>query len=289
MPDREREFDIVLFGATGFTGALTAEYLARNAPAGLRWALAGRRPAKLEKVRADLADIDPELKQLELLHADVTDPASLADVAGRARVVITTVGPYLTFGEPLVAACAEAGTDYVDLTGEPEFVDRMYVAHHATAERTAPGSCTRAASTRCRTTWGPTSPSSSSPADQPITLRGVVRASGDVLRRHVPLRDDGALASPADEGGGRGAAPCRAAARGPLLPGGQRRSRAATTCSATGCCPCPRSTPSWWPGAARPWRRTARTSATPTSPAPRPAGSPQVAPPPSPPSARWPR
>ena len=62
MPTREREFDIVLFGATGFTGALTAEYLARNAPAGLRWALAGRSPQKLEKVRADLADVDPELK-----------------------------------------------------------------------------------------------------------------------------------------------------------------------------------------------------------------------------------
>ena len=104
MPNQEREFDIVLFGATGFTGALTAEYLARNAPAGLRWALAGRSPAKLEKVRADLADLDPELKQLELLHADVADPASLADVARRARVVITTVGPYLAYGEPLVAA-----------------------------------------------------------------------------------------------------------------------------------------------------------------------------------------
>ena len=61
------------------------------------------------------------------------DADSLADVAGRARVVITTVGPYLTYGEPLVAACAAAGTDYLDLTGEPEFVDLMYLAHHETA------------------------------------------------------------------------------------------------------------------------------------------------------------
>ncbi len=71
-----------------------------------------------------------------LVHADSSDPGSLADLARSTRVVITTVGPYLEHGEPLVAACAEAGTDYVDLTGEPEFVDRMYVAHHATAQRT---------------------------------------------------------------------------------------------------------------------------------------------------------
>jgi short subunit dehydrogenase-like uncharacterized protein len=130
------DFDLVLFGATGFTGGLTAEYLVRHAPAGLRWALAGRSPEKLKSVRHRLAAIDPAAADLALLHADVTDAASLADVAGRARVVITTVGPYLEYGEPLVAACAEAGTDYVDLTGEPEFVDKMYLAHHATAERT---------------------------------------------------------------------------------------------------------------------------------------------------------
>jgi short subunit dehydrogenase-like uncharacterized protein len=135
MPDA-RDLDLVLFGATGFTGGLTAEYLARHAPAGLRWALAGRSRQKLEAVRRRLEDIDPKAADLELLHADVTDAGSLADVARRARVVITTVGPYLAYGEPLVAACAEAGTDYVDLTGEPEFVDRMYLAHHATAERT---------------------------------------------------------------------------------------------------------------------------------------------------------
>jgi short subunit dehydrogenase-like uncharacterized protein len=132
----ERTHDIVLFGATGFTGALTAEYLARNAPADSRWALAGRNRAKLEAVRDRLAAIDPALAELPLLHADVTDPESVRAVAESARVVITTVGPYIEHGEPLVAACAEAGTDYVDLTGEPEFVDRMYVAHHARAVET---------------------------------------------------------------------------------------------------------------------------------------------------------
>jgi short subunit dehydrogenase-like uncharacterized protein len=134
VPDRE--FDIVLLGATGFTGGLTAEYLAAAAPDECRWALAGRNPQKLEAVRDRLTVIDPQLKTLPLLHADVTDPGSLAELARRARVVMTTVGPYVEHGEPLVAACAEAGTDYVDLTGEPEFVDRMYVAHHEQAVRT---------------------------------------------------------------------------------------------------------------------------------------------------------
>src|SRR4051812_29287955 len=125
----EREHDIVLFGATGFTGALTAEYLAQHAPDGLRWALAGRNRAKLEALAGRLG-ID-----VPLLHADVEDEASLRSVAESARVVITTVGPYVRYGEPLVAACAAAGTDYVDLPGEPEFVDRMYVRHNAEAEK----------------------------------------------------------------------------------------------------------------------------------------------------------
>ena len=101
----EREHDIVLFGATGFTGALTAEYLAAHAGDGLRWALAGRNRAKLEAL-AERLGVD-----VPLLHADVNEDASLRDVADAARVVITTVGPYVTYGEPLVAACASAGTD----------------------------------------------------------------------------------------------------------------------------------------------------------------------------------
>ena len=131
----DRSYDIVLFGATGFTGRLTAEYLARHAPTGCRWALAGRNAAKLEKVRAELSSIDPALAQLPLLSADVTDPASLAAVAASSRVVVSTVGPYLQHGEPLVAACAAAGTDYLDLTGEAEFVDLMYVRYAEQAVR----------------------------------------------------------------------------------------------------------------------------------------------------------
>jgi short subunit dehydrogenase-like uncharacterized protein len=126
------EHDIVLFGATGFTGGLTAEYLAAHAPAGTRLALAGRNRDKLEAVRARLGDANADMP---LLHADVEDGASLRDVAESARVVISTVGPYILYGQPLVAACAEAGTDYVDLTGEPEFVDLMWLRYHDRAER----------------------------------------------------------------------------------------------------------------------------------------------------------
>jgi len=129
-----REFDVVLFGATGFTGALTAEYLAANAPNGCRWAIAGRSREKLVAVRQRLAEINPSCADLDLLLADVTDRDSLTEIAVRSRVVVTTVGPYLAYGEPLVAACAAAGTDYLDLTGEPEFVDRMYLAHHEAAQ-----------------------------------------------------------------------------------------------------------------------------------------------------------
>jgi short subunit dehydrogenase-like uncharacterized protein len=128
-----REFDVVLFGATGFTGGLTAEYLAAHAPNGCRWAIAGRSWEKLVAVRERLAEINPSCADLELLVADVTDRESLRAVASRGRVVVTTVGPYLRHGEPLVAVCAETGTDYLDLTGEPEFVDRMYLDHHETA------------------------------------------------------------------------------------------------------------------------------------------------------------
>ncbi len=132
-----RELDLVLFGATGFTGGLTADYLADTlAGRPVRWGLAGRNLDKLAAVRSRLAQRDPAYADLPLLHADSSDPASLRGVADRAKVVATTVGPYLQHGEPLVAACAAAGTDYVDLTGEPEFVDRMYLAHHDTALRT---------------------------------------------------------------------------------------------------------------------------------------------------------
>src|SRR5256714_971577 len=131
-----KHYDLVLFGATGFTGSLVADYLAEHAPPTARWALAGRSETKLRTVRERLAATHPHLEELPLLTADATDPAALRELAGNTRVVISTVGPYLRHGEPLVAACAEGGCDYVDLTGEPEFVDAMFLKHHARALQT---------------------------------------------------------------------------------------------------------------------------------------------------------
>src|SRR5690348_16300 len=126
----ERTYDVVVFGATGFTGALTAQYLARNAPPETRIALAGRNREKLQSVQRDLG------RELPLLSADIGDAGSMREMAESAKVVITTVGPYINYGEPVVAACAAAGTDYVDLTGEPEFVDRMWLKYHSVAAET---------------------------------------------------------------------------------------------------------------------------------------------------------
>ncbi|MEV7448832.1 saccharopine dehydrogenase family protein [Streptomyces nigra] len=128
----DRPYDIVLFGATGFVGVLTAEYLAAHAPEGLRWALAGRSRAKLEALRASL----PDAAGVDVLEADVADPASVRRLAKQARVVASTVGPYVRYGEDLVAACADTGADYLDLCGEPEFVDLTYVRHDARARET---------------------------------------------------------------------------------------------------------------------------------------------------------
>ncbi|HEX5591828.1 MAG TPA: saccharopine dehydrogenase NADP-binding domain-containing protein [Solirubrobacterales bacterium] len=131
-----RQYDLVLFGATGFTGRLTADYLAAHAPADMRWALAGRNRTKLDAVAARLAAQAPEAPKPDVLVADAADEPALREIAGKTRVVITTIGPYALYGGPLVAACAAAGTDYCDLTGEPEFVDRVWIEHHAEAERT---------------------------------------------------------------------------------------------------------------------------------------------------------
>lgn len=134
--EAQRPYDVVLFGATGFVGALTAEHLAAHAPDGCRWAVAGRDRAKLERLRERLTAVDPRCADLPLLHADADDAHSLRELAESTHVVATTVGPYIWYGEQLVAACAEAGTDYADLTGEAEFVDRMYLRHDARARET---------------------------------------------------------------------------------------------------------------------------------------------------------
>ena len=134
-----RPFDIVLFGATGFTGKLVAEYLVKNAPTDLKWALAGRSREKLESVRGDLARVNPKVASLPLVLGDSQDEASMDALAKQARVVCTTVGPYMKYGQAIVSACAENGTHYCDLTGEVPFmrdtIDRCDTRAKATGAR----------------------------------------------------------------------------------------------------------------------------------------------------------
>jgi short subunit dehydrogenase-like uncharacterized protein len=128
-----REHDLVIYGATGYVGALTAAHLAEHAPPGSRIALAGRSREKLAAVRATLP---PAARDWPLIEADATDPASLAALAAATRVVVTTVGPYARYGVPLVEACARAGTHYADLTGEVLFVRAAIDRHDLLARET---------------------------------------------------------------------------------------------------------------------------------------------------------
>ena len=125
-----RDFDIIVYGATGFTGRLVAEYLSQQGVT--RWAMAGRSRTKLEEVR----DLIGAPADTPLVVADADDPASLKAMAESTAVVLTTVGPYQLYGAPLVAACVAAGTAYVDLCGEPAWMRHMIDAHHAEAQRT---------------------------------------------------------------------------------------------------------------------------------------------------------
>jgi short subunit dehydrogenase-like uncharacterized protein len=133
MSESAREFDIVLFGATGFVGRLTARHLAAEADPALRIALAGRSLTRLQDVARDLGGA---ASQWPLVVVDATDEAAVTDLAARARVVVTTVGPYVKYGAALAAACAEAGTHYCDLTGEVLFVHRSIAANSEAARRT---------------------------------------------------------------------------------------------------------------------------------------------------------
>ena len=127
-----REYDIVLYGATGFVGRLTAEFLAR-AGGTARIALAGRSTDRLLSIRDTLGE---PAQSWQVLTADASSPKTLEAMAAQTQVVITTVGPYSKYGLPLVAACAAAGTDYADLTGEPPFVRDSIDLYHKQAQDT---------------------------------------------------------------------------------------------------------------------------------------------------------
>ena len=133
--ENTRDFDIIIQGATGFTGTLVAEYLLRQYGVGndLRWALAGRSETKLQKVRDGLG---AAASGLELIVADSFDKDALQDLAARTRVVLTTVGPYALYGSNLVAACVDAGTHYCDLAGEVQWIREMIDTHNDRAQET---------------------------------------------------------------------------------------------------------------------------------------------------------
>lgn len=136
----ERPFDLLLFGATGFTGRLTAEYIAVHAHAQaraahlgreLRWAIAGRNPARLAEVQAACTTLG---SQPQIVIASVDEPDTLGAAAARARVLASTVGPYATYGRPVAQACVDQGTHYLDITGEPDFVNDLRHNLHADAQ-----------------------------------------------------------------------------------------------------------------------------------------------------------
>ena len=129
MTDTPREFDIILYGATGFVGKLTAQYLA-TVGGEAKIALAGRSTERLSGIRESLGEA---ARSWQLVTADAAAPSTLDEMAARTRVVITTVGPYTKYGLPLVSACATAGTDYADLTGEAPFIRDSIDSYHKLA------------------------------------------------------------------------------------------------------------------------------------------------------------
>ena len=140
MADASAEFDIIIYGATGYTGRLVAEYLAHHyagrddAP---KWAMAGRSLAKLEEVR----DLIGAPASTPLVVANADDAADLEAMCARTRVVLTTVGPYQLYGDNLVAACVKTGTDYADLCGEPAWMAEKIAEHQAAAEASGARIC----------------------------------------------------------------------------------------------------------------------------------------------------
>jgi short subunit dehydrogenase-like uncharacterized protein len=127
------QFDVIVFGATSFVGQILVQYLTDNFnqpnKETLNWAIAGRSQTKLDKVKTQVKQPD-----LTTMIADAQDEAAIKTMCAQARVIISTVGPYALFGETLVKVCAESGTDYCDLTGEVQWIDRMLKKYEATAK-----------------------------------------------------------------------------------------------------------------------------------------------------------
>ena len=128
VPTKQRPFDLIMYGATGFTGKLAAMYIAKTyGGTSFRWAISGRREAALESIRTELLALHPSIKedQIAIVVADSTDYPSLCKMVASTRVVCTTAGPFDKYGSDLVKCCAEQGTHYCDITGETDWVRIM--------------------------------------------------------------------------------------------------------------------------------------------------------------------
>ncbi len=173
MSESSREFDIVVWGATGFTGGLVAHYLDSVAPKNLRWAIAGRNEAKLDARLAELS------KPVPKILADAGDPESLHEMSRRTRVLLTTVGPYAKYGMPLVESCIATSTDYVDITGEPDFVAET-LKHHEAAKAAGVRIVSCCGFDSIPHDLGAWCAVSALPGRAPIRLEGFVRAKGTI-------------------------------------------------------------------------------------------------------------
>eukprot|EP00877_Chromochloris_zofingiensis_P009998 jgi/Chrzof1/5251/Cz15g19010.t1 len=129
----QRPFQIVVYGASGFTGRLVCEHIARDYRGQLRWAMAGRDHGKLESVKEDLVKFDPDIQAVPVLLADANDSSALSKLASQTEVIIQVAGPYAKYGDKVVEASVNAGTHYCDLTGEVLWVRRQIQRHHETA------------------------------------------------------------------------------------------------------------------------------------------------------------
>lgn len=164
----EREFDVVVYGATGFTGKLVAAYLAGRTTERVRWAIAGRNADKLRALGFDVP----------VIVANSNDPASLRAMAARTTVVATTVGPYAKYGEPLVDACVQEGTHYCDITGEPEFVDMTRAKYHSAAQDAGVRVVSCCGFDSIPHDVGAWLCARELPDDAPMTVQGFVRSKG---------------------------------------------------------------------------------------------------------------
>ncbi len=177
-PMTDRAFDIVVFGATGFTGRLVADYLAAHAPAKTKWALAGRNEKTLEGIRNELVAAKPQCAPSGVVVASVSDAPSLTAMARSTQVVLTTVGPYAEHGEPVVRACVDAGTDYVDITGEPEFVEKIIDTYDSEARQKKIRIVSCCGFDSIPHDLGALFTAQHLPADAPMSISGYVKSNG---------------------------------------------------------------------------------------------------------------